>query len=343
MEENLRQTQDQANKQHKQQKQIKKQEAQTVQTGAEMSLLLDIDRKSDSLGGLPGHTTARSLRQTTILHFQRQQGNTCVQRMIIARRIGSGTPGRDQSEPPKSKQTTIKSAHNTGVIQRGEATVHHGIEETATEGTDPRLLNEMYAGNWMRDFSQLNLPMPHSLVANLPKNVDEPIGESIGAEGAEDIITAVIRALAFLEFGPEVTNELITPANIGVYTPEQHVDNPMGTTAAHHLVRDSGSGSLRPGRPQENPLSSQHVSDDPDRDAQLAGKAFPGLQTENPELFAVSDAGLTNHIYNAIEWTKEQLGSAISAGESPQGRMFLGSALHAIEDYFAHSNFKGFI
>jgi hypothetical protein len=259
--------------------------------------------------------------------------------MLVARRIGSDIPGHDRNELPQSNGLIKRTDHSTAVIQRGEASVHHDIEETATEGIDPRLLKEMYAGNWMRDFSQLNLPMPHSLVANLPKDVDEPTGESIGAEGAEDIITSVIRALAFLEFGPEITNDLITPGNIGVYTPEQHVDNPMGTTAANHLVRDSGSGSLRPGRPQDNPLSSQPDSDDPDRDTQLAGKAFPGLQTENPELFEVSDAGLTKHIYNAIEWTKEQLGSAVSAGESPQGRMFLGSALHAVEDYFAHSNF----
>ncbi|MBT9316652.1 HET-C-related protein [Leptothoe spongobia] len=230
---------------------------------------------------------------------------------------------------------------NVGLIQRGEAHVHQGIEESAVldsgKGESSRdETMEMYAGNWMRDFSQLNLPRAHKLARQLPKNVNDPQGAKIGAAGAEDIITAVIRSLAFLHFGTKITNELVTSENIGVYTPEQHVDNPMGTTAADHLVRDSESGLLREGRQQ---VSSQLVSDDIDRDEQLAGKAFPGSQVENPDLYKVSDAGLGKHIYNAIEWTKEQLWQSVSAGESPTGRMRLGSALHAVEDYFAHSNF----
>ena len=207
----------------------------------------------------------------------------------------------------------------------------------------------MYAGNWMRDFSQLNLPMAHNIAAKLPKalgrSADEPIGEPIGAAGAEDIITSVIRALAHLHFGPDLTNELVTPDNIGRYTPEQHVDNPMGTTAADHLVRDSLTGELRRGVPQMTPVMGPsgpigtQSNPDADRDVQLAGKAFPGLQAENPKLFEISDAGLTNHIYNGAEWAKHQLGLAADEGPTPRGRMYLGSALHAVEDYYAHSNF----
>lgn len=280
------------------------------------------------------HTAASKQKMVgTILQLQRLVGNQAVNRML------NGTHENTLLRKPIPQRTP-----NSAVIQRGEAPVHEGIETEATDVSDEKLLKEMYAGNWMRDFSQLNLAMPHSLVQKLPRNLDKPTGATIGPQGAEDIVTAVIRGLAFLHFGPEITNELITPANIGTYTPEQHVDNPMGTTATELLVRDSDTGLLRPGTPQyttENASTApaQVFNEDADRDAQIRGKAFPGLQIENPELFKVSDAGLGRHIYNAIEWTKQQLWSAVSAGQSPQGRMYLGSALHAVEDYFAHSNF----
>ena len=153
----------------------------------------------------------------------------------------------------------------------------------------------------------------------------------------------MVRALAFIELGQGITESLITPQNIRVYTPEQHIDNPMGTRASDHLVRDSESGELRSAREteeQEDPTGrGGWYTIDPDRDQQLKGAAFPGLQAENPELYQVSDSGLANHIYNSIEWSKAQLLAAVRAGPTPEGRMFLGSGLHAVEDYFAHSNF----
>lgn len=270
---------------------------------------------------------------SALLRLQSQAGNRAATRLLA------------------SGPRTERSPRDAGpvVVQRGEAHVHEGIEKLAAAGSPEQFVTEMYAGNWMRDFSQLNLPMAHSIAARLPrdlgKSAGEPVGPGIGATGAEDIVTAVIRALAHLHFGPDLTDELVTPDNIGRYTPEQHVDNPMGTTAEHHLVRDSASGELRTGVPEMStvrdatgPIATESRAD-PDRDAQLAGKAFPGLQTENPKLFEISDAGLTNHVYNGAEWAKNQLSLAAEEGATPRGRMFLGSALHAVEDYYAHSNF----
>ncbi|MDJ0648195.1 MAG: hypothetical protein QNJ60_05755 [Xenococcaceae cyanobacterium MO_188.B19] len=140
---------------------------------------------------------------------------------------------------PKSGISTLKTPHPT-MIQKGEAGVHHGIEREATGSetglSDSNSTEEMYAGNWMRDFSQLNVPLVHQMLGQIPSRIDAPQGETIGAKGAEDLATGLIRALAMLEFGPDITNQLITPENIGVYTPEQHIDNPMGTTSADHLV-----------------------------------------------------------------------------------------------------------
>ena len=120
---------------------------------------------------------------------------------------------------PKSPISTLQIPGQT-IIQRGEAGVHHGIEQEATGSetglSDFNSVEEMYAGNWMRDFSQLNVPLVHQKLGQIPSRIDAPQGETVGAKGAEDLATGLIRALAMLEFGPDITKQLITPENIGV-------------------------------------------------------------------------------------------------------------------------------
>ena len=223
---------------------------------------------------------------------------------------------------------------NSSIIRRGEAPVHRDIELTALGGVkdftkDDKLTPEqkaaaqMYAGNWMRDYSQLNVPKPVSIIANLPKQVDihgTPVVGSgkIGAGGAQEIIYGIIRALAALEFGKEITDSLITKKNIGAYRPQEHIDNPAGMTYSGDVLPDS---------------ISQNST------GQYKGAAISGDQIENPDLYKVSSAGLAEHIYNSVEFIKLQLIDAIKTGSTPDGRMKLGTGLHGVEDYFSHSNF----
>ena len=304
----------------------------------------------------PDSTLGKELLAHELTHVLQQTGHV------------QATSKKSSIEDYEANSVSITSDVQ-GMIRRGEAGVHHGIETEATGSkqgiSDPTAVEEMYAGNWMRDFSQVNVPIVFSALEQIPSRVDAPAGDTIGAEGAEDISVGLIRALAMLEFGPEITNRLITAENIGVYAPEQHIDNPIGTDAAAHLVRDSATANLRPARrtiAEEDPterISTGHIkpenggwheieldneicqtaTHDLARDQQLAGSAFPGLQAENPELYRVSDTGLANHIYNSIEWAKGQLTLSAQLGETPEGRMHMGAALHVIEDYFAHSNF----
>ncbi len=224
------------------------------------------------------------------------------------------------------------------------------------KGTREQGANAIYAGNYMQDFSQMHAPFIHEMLKNLPKRpVDAAKGKgspSIGDAGSEAITDSVIRALAILDVGPTLADSVVK-GNMQAYRPEQHVDQPQGYAAnTDALVRDSKHGALRPGKPTVT--GGDHAArskidlgrttgltrnTDADRDRDLAGSAAPGRQLENPELFKVSDAGLQNHIYNSVEWCKEHWMTAAKLGPNHQGRFHIGAGLHAIEDYFSHSNF----
>ncbi len=216
-----------------------------------------------------------------------------------------------------------------------------------TAGSKEAGVNAVYAGNFMQDFSQMNSPMFLDILSKMPKR---PAGDkgatraqlqekSVGAGGAESITSALIRALAILEVGPRLADSVVA-GNMQQYRPEQHVDQPVGySPKVDAVVRSEKTAppgtkfhELRPGKRTTEGY-------DKDRDEQLAGSAVPGLQMENPELFKVSDAGLQNHIYNNAEWVKKHWLKAARTGATDEGRFHVGAGLHAIEDYFSHSNF----
>ncbi len=214
--------------------------------------------------------------------------------------------------------------------------------------------NAIYAGNYMQDFSQMHAPFVHNLLTNLPKRPAEGRkSPPIGHAGSEAITDSIVRALAILEVGPTLADSVVK-GNMQAYRPEQHVDQPQGYAAnTDAIVHHKGpKGALRPGKRTVEggdyvatskfaPGKSTPVKRiaDPDRDRDLAGSAVPGRQMENPELFKVSDAGLQNHIYNSCEWVKNHWMKAAQVGPTDQGRFHIGAGLHAIEDYFSHSNF----
>lgn len=224
-------------------------------------------------------------------------------------------------------------------------------------GTREHGANAIYSGNFMQDFSQMHAPFVHEMLKNLPKRpADAAKGKrspAIGDAGSEAITDSIIRALAILDVGPTLADSVVK-GNMQAYRPEQHVDQPQGYAAnTDSVVHDKGpKGPLRTGKrtvtggdyASQGKLNlgrSTNVTKnaDADRDRDLAGSAAPGRQMENPELFKVSDAGLQNHIYNSVEWCKKHWLQAAKIGPTDEGRFHIGAGLHAIEDYFSHSNF----
>jgi len=254
---------------------------------------------------------------------------------------------------------SITRGRAANVARRGEAPVHQSIiMEAGDDGPGPRLaddikkpapqqrskengLLEVYSGNFMRDYSQLNVPLVANILSKTPKSAQMIQGfranssvkyESVGSAGGESIANGIIRAIAILELGKPITDANVTKDNIGSYRPQDHMDNPMGTRASELLVRDPTSHNNRSARPVTQGADTA-------RDQQLEGMAVPGLQVDNPLLYKASDRGLSNHIYNSIEYAKSEWRQAAQAGPGASGRMHLGAGLHVVEDYFSHSNF----
>ncbi|KAE9370101.1 heterokaryon incompatibility Het-C [Stipitochalara longipes BDJ] len=167
-------------------------------------------------------------------------------------------------------------------------------------------LKQVYFGNWLRDYSQL---IDTKLLSYLP----------------EPVLRTIISVLAFKKFG-FATNEFdVTHEALGVYRPEEHIDNPrdyaktMPTGEIHSL------------------------------DSRLRGRVSATELEIDPR------SGMKNYIANesgsfdtSSRYVRRQLLACIREGrqayqskkESPtQALIYLGAALHTLEDFAAHSNY----
>lgn len=306
----------------------------------------------------------RSLLYEELAHFAQHGGQEANPQGVRLGATNSGAESEAQgfghAIAEGQQPGALSTGHSPDTARRGEASVHQGIEmEAVNQGKGPDLLKnhktaepgqgtgqagalEIYSGNWMRDFSQLKVPLIHNTLSGISKQpVNDPTGKTagkIGARGAEQIENALLKAIAIMELGPRIAGSLVTQKNVSVYQPEHHLDNPMGTGSTDLLVREQGT-LRQAAAPQETKDGQVVRNADAARDEQNKGSAVPGGQVDNPKLYEVSGAGLSNHIYNSVEWTKNEWMQAAKQGSTPEGRMHLGAGLHVIEDYFSHSNF----
>jgi hypothetical protein len=182
----------------------------------------------------------------------------------------------------------------------GKSFGHESIED-ALEGAFPsrEQRRQIYFGNWLRDYSQAIDP---ALI--------RPAGSKNISEGfTRDALTRALDILARQEFGNTALFK-VTPQKLGVYRPEEHIDNPHG-------IEDK-------------------TGDDKD---------FRNKCTE-AEVAIDPATGMLNYIANRKgPWTtsaayiEQELCAAASLGNTPEGLRRLGHALHTLEDFYAHSNF----
>ena len=233
----------------------------------------------------------------------------------------------------------------------GEAGVHKKIEFDAWKITDPKLDSskknfesipkqqqqalEIYAGNWMRDFSQVFVPSVFEKVKQIPRVIGDPTSAPIGPAGAEALIGSILRCIAIQSFGVKIAHGLMTDQNIGVYVPEEHMDNPAGLKLDESLLVRTKNPLSKKGH---YVLASQ--SKPGFREDTLNASGFPGvLQIEDPIHYKTSPMKMNYFIYNTCEWTKDQFKKSKKSKNISDARIHFGSGLHGVEDFFAHSNF----
>ncbi|MBU2862314.1 LysM peptidoglycan-binding domain-containing protein [Reinekea forsetii] len=250
-----------------------------------------------------------------------------------------------------------------------------------------RILNTIYLGNWLRDFSQLVDPMTVRPMANVTDSLDSSstaelttlttnnIGEShvstieiptgVEPDGwfnfkttwetvqfhpvmlSVEALTSVVELGAIKEFvHKKAMNEdnvknynghissfreeylPITPDVLGVYRPEEHIDNPLG-------IGQNSKGGNR----GDKDLYSTFVGHVPDEhELHNINKTF-GMKNyiRSKDSFQVEGESFPT----AYEYIVSQLKiAAIPNGlNNTEALVAFGAAMHTLEDYFAHTNY----
>src|SRR4051812_42209270 len=192
------------------------------------------------------------------------------------------------------------------VILRYQAgdTGHGGIEQDALTraGLSSGEAQTVYVGNWLRDLSQL----PHTTA-----------------------VTTIIRILSLGEFNRDTSAD-----ELGTYVPSEHLDDPRG--------------SLDPSDPKHvGTVEDPEVRRDPVKLKAALDKLSPtqraAYEEEERHRGNITAAAKLTHLPDYIErgkfHAKEKLREAVGLKRTPEGMRAMGDGLHAVEDYYSHSNF----
>jgi hypothetical protein len=189
----------------------------------------------------------------------------------------------------------------------GHRSIEDGLINADAQFFDQAMRDRIYFGNWLRDFSQFNDPAWLKYFQNRYL--------SAGA-AAKELVTEVLDLGAHKDFEPTVTPSAhtagffhVTTAKLGVYRPEEHIDNPQG------LADGRGADPLFHG-----PVDPMEIAIDPNTGL----KAY--IQTRSPLYVTAS------------EFVEDSLRRAGKQFNQEATRLF-GQALHTLEDLYAHSNF----
>lgn len=183
----------------------------------------------------------------------------------------------------------------------------HGAIEAILEsaGFRPDEIRAIYFGNWLRDYSQL-LDPKIVRATTMSKSFPDLL--------SREALTRIVDVLAVKEFTDlmqiDRSRFVVTPQRLGVYRPDQHIDNPKAINP-------------KPAHPKE-------------RDADFDDWVLP----DDPALQVDHETSMKRYIRRSADIMTAGLESAIKAGpQSTDGLRDIGAALHILEDFFAHSNF----
>ncbi|KAI0158079.1 heterokaryon incompatibility protein Het-C-domain-containing protein [Xylariaceae sp. FL1272] len=176
---------------------------------------------------------------------------------------------------------------------------------------DKLMVSRVYFGNWLRDYSQA---------------IDTGIVKSVSAEA----VRLLLCVLGFMTFGFGSGEFEVTADRLGCYRPEDHIDNP------------------------KNYADNQ--------DARQYDRRLRGPIDEEVELAVDESTGMKNYIANerdgssrrrpfmtSAQHVRNLFGKCIELGRSYQRNnrkadfyealRLLGTGLHCLEDFLAHSNY----
>lgn len=197
-----------------------------------------------------------------------------------------------------------------------------------------------YHGNWMRDLSQIGTP-------GLLRDI-------IGDER----LFALLNILSIKEVGRGLDAK-----EFGTYDPVEHMDNPGGARASD-TFKQTERGPLPTGPDGKLdpdaviPLAQSDVAGAPNTPAggENEGYGKTGVDPrytdalhksrdeivnqDEQDAFKITARGMPVYMSTSVEWARTTLHRAALIGRTdPLGAREFASGTHAIQDYYAHSNF----
>lgn len=211
--------------------------------------------------------------------------------------------------------TTSDRTPENALLKSARFEAGEGAKDKATHGSIEKVLESagfrhdevraIYYGNWLRDYSQL-LDPKIVRATSMPKNFPDVL--------SREALTRIVDILAVREFTDlmkiDRSRFIVTPERLGVYRPSQHIDNPKNLKPS-------------PANPKE-------------RDPDFEDWVLP----DDPLLQVDFESSMKGYFQRSTTFMSNEFEAAVQAGlESTDGLRALGSALHVLEDFFAHSNF----
>ncbi|MFJ5294952.1 HET-C-related protein [Pseudomonas sp. NPDC088368] len=225
-------------------------------------------------------------------------------RNIIAKITGTHAGHTDISDgdaPPAPHAPSARFGAGAGSAHHH---THESIEKILEElGFTPEEMQSVTFGNWLRDYSQVVDP-------KLVRAADSP--PDFPSVAGREALTQMVDVLAARKFNaarvrnPEAFT--VTPEILGVYRPSEHIDNPKVDTTP----------------PEDSPY-------DPDFE--------PWVFPEDELLEVDYDESMKRYIQRSMDTMREDLEAAMALGRTEEGLRRFGSALHILEDFFAHTNY----
>ncbi|KAL4743086.1 heterokaryon incompatibility protein Het-C-domain-containing protein [Aspergillus similis] len=166
-------------------------------------------------------------------------------------------------------------------------------------------VQRVYFGNWLRDYSQA---------------VDVGTVKYVSAEA----IRILLWVLGFLSFGYGTKEFEVTTERLGCYQPTEHIDNPLGYA--------EGEDARDYDRRLRGPV---------DEERELAVDPKTGLKNyiANERMNIATSAALVRRLFRQCVQLGRRYARSRNDEDLHEALRLLGTGLHCLEDYAAHSNY----
>ncbi|KAL4814546.1 heterokaryon incompatibility protein Het-C-domain-containing protein [Aspergillus spinulosporus] len=166
-------------------------------------------------------------------------------------------------------------------------------------------VQRVYFGNWLRDYSQA---------------VDVGTVKYVSAEA----IRILLWVLGFLSFGYGTKEFEVTTERLGCYQPTEHIDNPLGYAEGED-ARDY----------------DQRLRGPVDEERELAVDPTTGLKNyiANERMNIATSAALVRRLFGQCVQLGRRYARSRNDEDLHEALRLLGTGLHCLEDYAAHSNY----